>query len=113
MTSIAPSPNFVASTSLDRFARIHSTSEPPQEVGHQVDKKGAVLEKIFTKSIPTVVVWDKSVESGVEKMGVVEGETEDEDENIWDGMENVADSEGDEADEDRAKSRNNKKSRAG
>lgn len=46
-------------------------------------------------------------------MGVVEGETEDEDENIWDGMENVADSEGDEADEDRAKSRNNKKSRAG
>jgi ribosome biogenesis protein NSA1 len=95
---MAPSPTFAASTALDRFVRIHNTSIPPQEAGQQVEKKGDVLDKVYTKSIPTVVIWDGDVATAALniKRGH-EGENNSEDENVWDTMQNVGDSDEEEA----------------
>ena len=81
---MAPSPTVLASTALDRFARIHSTSSPPEHTGEQVETRGEVLEKVYTKSIPTVIVWDGSV------LGLSE------DDDVWDGMEDIGFSDEDE-----------------
>jgi ribosome biogenesis protein NSA1 len=98
VTSIAPSPTFVTSTALDRFARIHSTSIPPQQVGQQVEKKGEVIDKVYTKSIPTVVIWDGDVaNTGLNLDSGNEAENDSEDENVWDRLENVGDSDGEDA----------------
>lgn len=93
MTSIAPSPTFIASAALDRFTRIHSTSLPPQQAGHQVEKKGDVLEKVYVKTTPTVIIWDGDVASSRpsdEQHSDIGNESEDE--GVWDGMEPVGDS---------------------
>jgi ribosome biogenesis protein NSA1 len=58
ITSMAPSPAQLVSTALDRYARVHSTFPPPPEAGQPQDDSGAVLEKVYMKSIPTCVVWD-------------------------------------------------------
>ena len=84
---MAPSPTVLASTALDRFARIHSTSSPPEHMGEQVETRGEVLEKVYTKSIPTVIVWDGSVP------GLSEGKENDD---VWDGMEDIGFSDEDE-----------------
>jgi len=55
---MAPSPARLVSTALDRYARVHSTFPPPPEAGQPQDDKGAVLEKVYMKSVPTCVVWD-------------------------------------------------------
>ena len=95
VTSIAPSPTFVASTALDRFARVHSTSVLPQQAGQQVEKKGEVLDKVYTKSIPTVVIWDgDAVNIGLNTDNTDDGEIDNEDDNVWDTMQNVGDSDG-------------------
>ncbi|KAG6832373.1 hypothetical protein H0H92_002641 [Tricholoma furcatifolium] len=60
VTSIAPSPSILASTAQDRFVRIHSTFAPPQEVSKQQEQRGQILDKVFMKSIPTVIIWDHS-----------------------------------------------------
>ena len=61
ITSIAPSPTVMASTALDRFVRIHCTPLPPQQAGQQVEKKGEILDKVYVKSIPTVIIWDGDI----------------------------------------------------
>lgn len=94
ITSIAPSPTFLASTALDRFARIHSTSSPPEHAGEQVVKKGDVLEKVYTKSIPTVIVWNGDVSWLSEENDDSGDDSEDDD--VWDGMEDVGISDDDE-----------------
>lgn len=80
----------MASTALDRFARIHSTFPPPLEAGQRQDHKGEVLDKVFTKSIPTVVVWDQleSVTSATAQSSEDAGENEDD---IWNELEDVED----------------------
>jgi len=70
----------LASTALDRFARIHSTSSPPEHAGKQVEKRGEVLQKVYTKSIPSVIIWDGNV-------SVLSEDKENDD--VWDGMEGV------------------------
>lgn len=102
----------MASVALDRFARIHSTPLPPQEVGQQVDRKGDVLEKVYMKTTPTVIIWDGEVASS--QLAGEEGSedtSDSEDEAMWDGMEDVGDS--DEEDGQRGTRRKSKKSRAG
>ena len=49
----------MVSSSLDRYTRLHSFF-PPAQPGQQQEHKGEVLEKIYMKSIPTVVVWDQN-----------------------------------------------------
>jgi len=78
---MAPSPARLVSTSLDRYARVHSTFPPPPEAGQPQDDKGAVLEKVYMKSIPTCVVWDGGANE------------EDADKDVWEGMQVAEDSE--------------------
>lgn len=64
------------------------------------------------KSIPTVVVWDQVTDADAEsenaKSKGVDGE---DDEDVWEGMENVGDEEDDEESDEGSK-RRGKKSRA-
>jgi len=80
---MAPSPDGLVSTALDRCARIHSTYPPPIKAGQQQEQKGEVLEKIFLKSVPTVVAWDPFWSEPV-----IPPQGEDD---VWDTMENVED----------------------
>jgi ribosome biogenesis protein NSA1 len=98
---MAPSPTGLISTSLDRYARVHSTYSPPPEAGQPQDKKGAVLEKVYMKSIPTCVVWDGVLDEDVDKNddhqvqprgGDGNSDSED-DEDVWEGMQIAEDSE--------------------
>jgi ribosome biogenesis protein NSA1 len=112
---MTPSPAGLVSTALDRYARIHSTYPLPTKVGKSQDDKGAVLEKVYMKSIPTCVLWDGVVtdeyadevdakDGGMRQDGGDrEGEDEDEDGDgdVWEDMQVVQDSE-DENGESRA-----------
>jgi len=111
ITSIAPSPTVMASTALDRFVRIHCTPLPPQQAGQQVEKKGEILDKVYVKSIPTVIIWDGDIARDL-NVKPEEEKSDSEDGNVWDGMEDVDDSDGDETGS-RTRPKRNKKSRAG
>jgi len=88
VTSIAPSPGILASTANDRYARIHSTFSPPMKEGHNLDHKGENLEKIYVASVPTVVIWD-SASGDAKRASPPPDERDDE---IWNGMEQIEDS---------------------
>ena len=106
ITSMAPSPARLVSTALDRYARVHSTFPPPPEAGQPQGDKGAVLEKVYMKSIPTCVVWDGVADEenavndddnnmrccdGDENGGSSDDDVDDED--VWEGMQVAGDSE--------------------
>ncbi|KAJ6547511.1 hypothetical protein B0H19DRAFT_1306641 [Mycena capillaripes] len=86
VTSMASSPSLLVSTALDRYCRISTSFPPPSEVGQSQDNKGEVVEKLFMTSVPTVVTWD-----GVESAAPAR-EAAPEDDDVWDEMENVEDS---------------------
>jgi len=101
---MASSPTQLVSTALDRYARVHSTFPPPPEVGQPQDDKGAVLEKVYMKSIPTCVVWDGNVnEDDADNDddndvrcgdGDESGDSlddDDDDEDVWEGMQAAED----------------------
>ena len=97
---MAPSPAGLISTSLDRYARVHSTYPPPPEAGQPQDEKGTVVEKVYMKSIPTCVVWDGVTEEDVDedddhrmRPGDKDGNCSGDDEDLWEGMPVVEDSE--------------------
>ncbi|KAH9066430.1 hypothetical protein EDB87DRAFT_1679166 [Lactarius vividus] len=102
ITSMAPSPAGLASTALDRYARVHSTFSPPAEAGQPQNNKGTVLERVYLKSIPTCVVWDE-VEGedadhhsdGMRQDGAG-ADSEGSDADVWEGMQ-VAEDSGDES----------------
>ncbi|KAJ7685136.1 hypothetical protein DFH06DRAFT_1157559 [Mycena polygramma] len=86
VTSIAPSPSILVSTALDRYCRIHTSFPPPAEAGQSQDNKGQVMEKLFMTSVPTVVAWD-----GVHS-ATLNPEPVADDDDVWEEMENVEDS---------------------
>lgn len=86
ITSLACAPHHVGTTSLDRFFRLHGTASEASAK----DRKGQTLEKVYTKSIPTVVVWDSSYEDGQSSMP--EGD-EGEGDEVWEDMQNAEDDE--------------------
>ena|SRR6266849_5918356 len=99
ITSMAPSPAGLISTALDRYARVHSTYPPPPETGQPQDEKGAVLEKVYMKTIPTCVVWDGVTdEDGDENDddrragGNDDNDDSGDDEDVWAGMQVAEDS---------------------
>ena len=101
ITSMAPSPAGLISTSLDRYARVHSTCPPPPEMGQPQDEKGAVLEKVYMKTIPTCVVWDGITDENVDEddddedgmqPGDDDNDDSEDDEDVWAGMEVADDS---------------------
>lgn len=88
MTSLAVSGSCLASTSQDRFLRLHSTFPPPIQVGQSQEQKGEVLDKLYMKTVPTCVVADSS--STISTQGEAEGESEgDDEEAVWAGMEDA------------------------
>ena len=102
ITSMAPSSAGLISTSLDRYARVHSTYPPPPGTGQPQDEKGAVLEKVYMKTIPTCVVWDgvtdEDDDEDDDRMRPGGGDDDDDsadDEDVWAGMEVAEDSEND------------------
>lgn len=91
VASIAPSPSFLASASLDRLCRVHSTVAPPREAKvNGSGDKGDVVDKVYMTTTPTVVVWDGRDE-GKSKSALEEEEEED----VWEGMENIEDEDDD------------------
>jgi len=80
VNAIAVTPKLLATTALDRFARVNSVCPLPELSGKQQDSRGTVLEKVFTKSIPTCIAWDGAPTT-------CEGAYDD----IWENMEDVAD----------------------
>ena len=70
------------SVSLDRFARVCSTVSPPARAGQNQDLKPEVLDKCYLNTTPTVVMWDKNILEG--------GQRSNEDDEIWDKLENIA-----------------------
>lgn len=86
ISSIAQSPDVLVSTSLDRYARVHSVVSPPAVAKAHQEKKGQVLEKAYVTSIPTAVVWDKQIPVKVDTKET----NEDDDDEVWDTMEHVS-----------------------
>ena len=86
---MAPAPSLLVSAGLDRLVRIHSTF-PPQ-LGQQ-DRKGEVLQKVFSKSVPTVVAWDqRAVEPQTAAEDAEEAEEKEETDRLWEEMEDADD----------------------
>ena len=83
MNSLAVAPSFLASVSLDRFTRIHSTFPPATEVGEPQEEKGTVLDKVYMTTVPTVVIWDQSA------VGNPHANTEDNEGDIWEQMKRI------------------------
>ncbi|KIL69706.1 hypothetical protein M378DRAFT_184111 [Amanita muscaria Koide BX008] len=84
VNSIAATPRILATTALDRFARIHSVAPPPENAGQRQDHRGEVVEKVFTKSNPTCILWDGD-------SAICEKRNVDDDDGIWENMEHVGD----------------------
>ncbi|GJE87198.1 hypothetical protein PsYK624_032810 [Phanerochaete sordida] len=90
VTALAPAPALLVSAAEDRFLRLHSTFAPPPRVGAQQEHKGEVLDKLYMKVTPTVVLWDGKPDAAAEAGEKREGDSEDEDEeDVWDQMEDV------------------------
>ena len=96
MTSSASSPGFLASTSHDRYFRLHSTYAPPASEKANQEQRGEVLGSIYLKSTPTAVVYGTKltvVNDDERAEGVVPSDEDIDGEDVWAGMEEVEDSE--------------------
>ncbi|EED78598.1 predicted protein [Postia placenta Mad-698-R] len=92
VSSIAPSPELLASACQDRFLRLHSTFPPPAVEGQQQEHKGEVVDKLYMKVIPAAVVWDGISDS----MRVADAAADSDDEegaedDVWDAMDDAED----------------------
>lgn len=90
ISDFVPTSSFLASTSQDRFFRLHSTVPPSEVAGQQQDERGEVLNSLYMKSIPTAVVVDPldDASKGSDMSPVGEGE-----EDPWEGMRDLSDDE--------------------
>jgi ribosome biogenesis protein NSA1 len=93
-TTSSLSPPLLASTSLDRFFRLHSAYQPPQNTGAPVDQKGEVLVKVWVKSAAGCVAWDGRADVVSVRDEQAEGEDEEEGD-VWAGMQDVGEDEND------------------
>lgn len=83
VNSLAVAPSLLASVSLDRFTRIHSTYPPAAEVGKQQEEKGTTPDKVYMITVPTVVVWDRSAAENRHTIA------EEDEGDIWEQMRRV------------------------
>lgn len=89
--------NFLGSTSLDRYFRLHSTPPPPILVNSNLDTRGEVLGSVYMNTIPTAVVAvpPATLRHDGEKSSRL---VEDEDgEDVWEGMQDAGDSDDEES----------------
>jgi ribosome biogenesis protein NSA1 len=91
VTSIATSPTLLVSAAEDRFLRLHSTFPPPPQISQQQEQKGEVLDKLYMKVKPTVVIWDELTDATAEDdiAAKVEGSEDEDGDDVWDKLENV------------------------
>lgn len=102
----------MASTSNDRYVRLHSTHSPPEVAGVRQHEKGEVLAKVYMGAVPTCILWDtleRAWDMGVKKRddggsGEESGSEEVGEDDVWAGMEDIG-----EEDEDEASSRKRRK----
>lgn len=78
----------LASTSLDRYFRLHSTVPLPDGVGGKLDHKGHIVGKLYMKSTPTAVVWADQEFAPPSKAANDDKVAED---TVWDDMERASD----------------------
>jgi len=108
VNAIAPAPSLLVSVAQDRFLRLHSTFSPPPEAGQQQENKGSVLDKLYMKTIPTVVVWDQRKDAEIDQTeGGGSNDDDVSDEDVWDALEDV-----ESGDEDERKGKRSKNPRA-
>lgn len=80
---------------------MHSTYPPPPETGQPQDEKGAVLEKVYMKTIPTCVVWDGVTDADDDddddrmRSGGDDDDDSGDDEDLWAGMQVTEEGEND------------------
>jgi len=84
----------LASTSLDRYFRLHSTVPLPGEANGKLDHKGHVIGKLYLKSMPTAVAWADQGLAPPIKAADNDKTAED---IVWDNMERVSDAEEEES----------------
>ena len=89
ITSMTPalssvSPPLFASTSLDRFFRLHSTYELRGNA-EASSTKGEVLAKLWVKSVAGCVAWDGKAPAPKEAID----EQDEDDQDIWARMQDV------------------------
>lgn len=81
---MAVSGEYLGSTALDRYTRVHSTAPLPAEAGAHQESRGEVLDKVYMISTPTAITCDYESADGssttVEKINVPD------DDDVWDGM---------------------------
>jgi ribosome biogenesis protein NSA1 len=82
------SASVLASTSLDRYFRLHSTVPLPNEAGGKLDHKGHVIGRLYVKSTPTAVAWADQRFASPSKAADNDKTAED---TVWDDMERVSD----------------------
>lgn len=98
----------MGSACRDRYFRLHSTFPPPINFGKQQDERGEVLGSLYMKTVPTAVVAvSGSYESNLHKDD--EDEMQDDEDDVWTGMDGADESENESMDETRAKPRRNRK----
>ena len=100
-TAAGSNVSVLASTSLDRYFRLHSTVPLPDEAGGKLDHKGHVIGKLFLKSTPTAVVW---ADQGFASSSKAADDYKVAEDTVWDNMERTSDVE-----EDNGRARKRKK----
>lgn len=90
----------MVSTSQDRFLRLHSVVLPG-EPGKPLERKGEVLGSLFLHSTPTSVACDPLFED----QATHDVDNSDEDEDIWNELHDVDDSEPEESGTKRRRSK--------
>jgi ribosome biogenesis protein NSA1 len=93
-TPLPTKPHLLASTSNDRFIRLHSSAASPLVVGHRQEKKGEVLAKVYLGAVPTAVVWDGAETNWGTKDE--EKDPEDDVEDVWEEMQDIGEETDDE-----------------
>src|SRR5258708_35552327 len=86
----ATSQRYLASASLDRYIRLHTTKAPSSEKNMNASsQKGGAEVRVYMKSTPTAIVWDEDLDvEDSNRSDADEGEEseEDERESLWEGL---------------------------
>ena len=91
VTSIVPCDSFMASTSSDRFFRLHSTVSPPETEGKLQVDRAEVLGSLYMKSVPTAVAVDHCSRESL--MDISKSNEESGEGDPFDAMQDISDDE--------------------
>jgi ribosome biogenesis protein NSA1 len=81
VSGLASSGDFLGSTALDRYIRVHSIAALPDQAGGQQESRGEVLDKVYLASTPTAIVGGYHDEAPKKQLEDIDG-----DDDIWNDM---------------------------